>query len=195
MYQLIENSFLQIVRLYRVCCDRNSLYHYFNNIADQKASIKRIFQITSAIVSFCAFIFISVQGLLLRSDEDSIVLCFAYVIIAVNYMYLAYIAKTPIFRYLAPIFLMIAGLQSYFILFKGHDGTYLDLYLFIIATFMYTVFYLKNSFLFTRPITKSSFIVSIGNNVTDHSYGCRKRRIHACLHSLFSIWFYCPDYL
>ena len=77
-------------------------------------------------------------------------------------MYLAYIVKLPIFRYLAPIFLMVAGLQSYFILFKGHDGTYLDLYLFMMATFMYVGLYLKNSFLFTRLITKSSLIVSIG---------------------------------
>ena len=161
MYQLIENSFLQYIN-YIGFAFIGILYVIFQQYAHQKASIQRIFQITSAIVSFFAFIFISVQGLLLRSDEDSIVLCLAYVIISINYMYLAYIAKLPIFRYLAPIFLMIAGLQSYFILFKGHDGTYLELYLFIIATFMYTVFYLKNSFLFTRPITKSSFIVSIG---------------------------------
>ena len=161
MYQLIENSFLQYIN-YIGFAFIGILYVIFQQYAHQKASIQRIFQITSAIVSFFAFIFISVQGLLLRSDEDSIVLCLAYVIISINYMYLAYIAKLPIFRYLAPIFLMVAGLQSYFILFKGHDGTYLELYLFIIATFMYTVFYLKNSFLFTRPITKSSFIVSIG---------------------------------
>ena len=161
MYQLIENSFLQSIN-YIGFAAIGILYIIFQQYANQKASIQRIFQITSAIVSFCAFIFISVQGLLLRSDEDSIVLCFAYVIISINYMYLAYIVKRPIFRYLAPIFLMIAGLQSYFILFKGHDGNFLDLYLFIIATFMYTVFYLKNSFLYTRPITKSSFVVSIG---------------------------------
>ena len=118
MYQFIENSFLQSIN-YIGFAAIGILYILFQQVANQKASIQKIFQLTSAIVSFCAFIFISVQGLLLRSDEDSVVLCVAYVIIAVNYMYLAYIVKRPIFQYLAPIFLMVAGLQSYFILFKG----------------------------------------------------------------------------
>ena len=88
MYQLIENSFLQYIN-YIGFALIGMLYILFQQYAYQKASIKKIFQITSAIVSFCAFIFISVQGLLLRSDEDSIVLCLAYVIISINYMYLA----------------------------------------------------------------------------------------------------------
>ena len=41
---------------------------------------------------------------------------------------------------------MVAGFQSYFILFKGHDGNDVELYMFTMATIMYTVFYLKNSF-------------------------------------------------
>jgi hypothetical protein len=164
MYQLIENSFLQDIR-YIGFALIGILYLLVQKFADKEAAIKRVFQITSAIISFCAFLFISIQGLLLRSDEDSLVLFAAYLIIAVNYIYLSNISKPRIFRYLAPIFLMIAGLQSYFILFKKVEGNYVDLYLFAVAVLMFFVFYIKNSFTYFIPIKTSSFIISVATMV------------------------------
>lgn len=161
MYQLIENSFLQYID-YIGFAFIGLLYLLFQKYADKEAYIQRIFQLTSGIVSFFAFIMISIQGLLLRSDEDSIVLCLAYLIIAINYLYLSNIAKPQIFRYLAPFFLVVAGFQSYFVLFKDHHGNGVELYMFTIATIIYIVFYLKNHFKYFTSIKKSSFIVSTG---------------------------------
>ncbi|WP_071394977.1 SCO7613 C-terminal domain-containing membrane protein [Bacillus tuaregi] len=160
MYQLIENSFLQSIQ-YIGFALIGILYLLVEKFTDQEAGLKKIFQITSGIISFFAFIFISIQGLLLHSDEDSVVLFAAYLIIAINYIYLSNIAKAKIFRYLAPFFLITAGLQSYFIVFKGIEGSYVDLYLFAYAAIVFFVFYVKNSFTFLIPIKTSSFIVSL----------------------------------
>jgi len=160
MYQLIENSYLESIR-YIGFALIGILYLLVQKYADKENYCKRMFQITSAIISFCAFLFISIQGLLLRSDEDSVVLFAAYLIIAINYVYLSNMAKPQIFRFLAPFFLIIAGLQSYYILFKDVEGNYVDLYLFAIATVMFLVLYLKNSFTYFVSIRTSSFIISI----------------------------------
>jgi hypothetical protein len=164
MYQLIENSFLHSID-YIGFALIGLLYLLFQQYRDKEAYIQKIFQWTSGILSFCAFLFISVQGLLLRSDEDSIVLLFAYLIIAINYICLSNIVKQPIFRYLAPFFLMTAGLQSYFIVFKSSNGSYVELYMFAIATVMYIVLYFKNKFKYFTSIKSSSFVVSIGTMV------------------------------
>ncbi|WP_338453079.1 hypothetical protein R4Z09_15130 [Niallia oryzisoli] len=164
MYQLIENSFLQHINYIGVALI-GILYLMVQKYTNKENELKMIFQITSAIISFCAFVFISIQGLLLRSDEDSIVLFAAYIIIAFNYIYLSNITKTLIFRYFAPIFLISAGLQSYFILFKGVEESYVDLYLFSIAALMFFGFYVKNSITYLIPVKTSSFIVSIATMI------------------------------
>ncbi|WP_416828342.1 SCO7613 C-terminal domain-containing membrane protein [Ectobacillus polymachus] len=162
MYQLIQNSFLSSID-YIGFALIGILYLIFQQYANKEAYIQRVFQVTSGIISCFAFIFISIQGLLLRSDGDSIVLFFAYLIIAINYIWLSNIAKQQIFRYLAPIFLMAACFQSYFVLFKVQN--YGSLYMFTMATIMYVVFYLKNHFKYFTAIKTSSFIISIGTMV------------------------------
>ena len=159
MYQLIEHSFLHSIDFIGYAMI-GSFYLIFHQYAKSEGHLKKVFQITSAIISFCAFIFISLQGVLLRYEEDSIVLFLAYVIIAINYICLANLAKLSIFRYLAPIFLMVAGFQSYFLIFK-ETVEFLEIYVFTIATFMYVLLYLKNQFKYVTEIKNSSFIVSI----------------------------------
>ena len=170
MYQLIENSLLQSID-YIGFSLIGMLYLIFQQYANKEAYIQRIFQLTSGIVSFFAFTFISIQGLVLRSDEDSIVLFLAYMVIAINYIYLSNITKQQIFRYLAPFFLMAAGFQSYFVLFKGEHGNYVELYMFTIATILYVVCYLKNNFKYLTSIKTSSFMVSIGTMLLTILFG------------------------
>jgi len=160
MYQLIENSFLHHLN-YIGFALIGILYMMVEKYLNKEDSLKRTFQITSAIISFCAFLFISYQGLLLRSDEDSTVLFAAYITIAATYIYLSNISNQRIFRFLAPFFLMIAGLQSYFVLFKGVEENYVDIYLFTYAMIIFFIFYIKNSFTYLIPIKISSFIVSL----------------------------------
>ena len=164
MYQLIENSFLQSID-YIGYALIGSLYLIFQQYIKNETTIAKAFRITSAIISFCAFIFISLQGLLIRYDEDSFVLLVAYLILSVNYIYLSNISKPIVFRYLAPFFLIVAGFQSYFLLFQDIQNSFLEIYVFTIATIMYVVLYLINKFHYLSAIKNSSFIVSIGTMV------------------------------
>ena len=164
LYQLIENSFLQSFD-YIGYALIGSLYLIFQQYIKNETTIAKAFRITSGIISFCAFIFISLQGLMIRYDEDSFVLLVAYLIISVNYTYLSNISKPIIFRYLAPFFLVVAGFQSYFLLFQDIQKSFLEIYVFTIATIMFVVLYLINKFHYLLVIKNSSFIVSIGTMV------------------------------
>ncbi len=160
MYQLIDHSVLSYFD-YIGFALIGMLYLVFQKYAGEEHQLAKIFRITSGIISFCAFIFISIQGLLLRSDEDSFVLLAAYLIIAVNYLILANMAKITLFRYLAPIFFMVSVLQSYFVLLPGLEGKWLELYLFAFAAAMFAVLFIYNPFKYLTVIRKSSFVVSI----------------------------------
>jgi hypothetical protein len=161
MYQLIESSVLQYFD-YIGFALIGMLYLVFQKYAGKEHEMAKIFRFTSGLISFCAFIFISYQGLLQRSDEDSFVLLAAYLLIAANYIILANMAKAAIFRYLAPIFLMAACWQSYYVLLPGLDGKGLEIYLFVFATGMFAGFYILNDFKYFIVIKNSSFFVSIG---------------------------------
>ncbi|TFJ93181.1 hypothetical protein [Lentibacillus salicampi] len=98
-------------------------------IGDDHA-LKRIFRYTSAVVSACAFLYISLEGLVLRMHEPSFVLLLAYVLIAFNFTFLANQTKRLLFAYLSPVFLM--GALYEVALFGrewfGYDGLMLPLF-------------------------------------------------------------------
>ncbi|GAB4074647.1 hypothetical protein GCM10028778_21500 [Barrientosiimonas marina] len=76
-----------------------------------QAALDKLFKYTSAVVSGFAFIYISVQGLLIHMDDPSLTLILAYFLIAGNYIYLSNLTdiKRTIFYYLSSAFLL-AGL-------------------------------------------------------------------------------------
>ncbi|WP_079509117.1 hypothetical protein [Mesobacillus jeotgali] len=74
--------------------------------------LKKVFQVTSAIVSGLAFLFITAEGLLVRFQNPSFVLFTAYLIISVNFIYLSNTNKNFIFNYLSPIFLASAMFEA-----------------------------------------------------------------------------------
>ncbi|WHX38629.1 hypothetical protein QNH36_13045 [Mesobacillus sp. AQ2] len=71
-------------------------------------SLKKAFQMTSAVVSAFAFLFITAEGLMMHSQNPSLVLFVAYLLIAANFIYLANADRNMIFAYLSPIFLAAA---------------------------------------------------------------------------------------
>src|SRR5699024_10867836 len=70
--------------------------------------LTKIFRYTSAVVSILAFIYISVQGMMVRLDDPSIILFLAYSLIAVNFIYLSNLSniKKQFFYYLSSVFLL-----------------------------------------------------------------------------------------
>lgn len=130
--------------------------------------LKKAFQYTSAVVSGLAFLYISLEGMLLRMEEASFMLLFAYVIISLNVTYLTTVVNRRLFRYLSPVFLSAAlyeavllGQDSF-----GYESLHLPMFLagltiyLLIGCFVRITFFkqVKTS---TRDITSVVMVVSI----------------------------------
>ena len=102
--------------------------------------LKRAFQWTSAVVSGLAFLMITVEGMLLRSQHPSFTLFIAYLIIAANFIYLANVNNRVIFRYLSPIFLVSALLETVMQLDRWFDFETFILPIYFIGFTLFTVF-------------------------------------------------------
>lgn len=99
-------------------------------VLDREYHWGKIFRITSAAVSALAFIFISIEGILLKMNEPSFVLVLAYFIIAVQFTYLAHVMKNGLFVYLSPIFLATTLFELVLIIHK----------IFVISNIMLPIF-------------------------------------------------------
>jgi hypothetical protein len=103
-YQLIENSFLEIVGpiFYALVAVG---FLFVPQLLKDTFPLQKAFQYTSAVISGLAFIYISFEGMIFKFGEPSIVLLLAYFIIAGNFIYLANDKRTILFNYLSSIFL------------------------------------------------------------------------------------------
>lgn len=159
MYQLLEHSFLQPVNYIGF-----AMIGIIYLLLEEKVTdplLKKVFKWTSGIVSVLAFLLISFEGLVLRADHDSFVLLIAYLIISCNYIYLAFITKRKVFQFLAPIFLVATGFQSWNLLSSTFQFTFFEIYMFTVGVFLFYFVYVKNSNKYLQPIKDSSFYISI----------------------------------
>lgn len=101
--------------------------------------LEKAFRSTSAIVSILAFLYISVEGMLLRADEPSIILLLAYLMIAANFLYLANTESTRLFRYLSPVFLASALFEGVRILDQWLDFPIYTLPIFFIGYILFLI--------------------------------------------------------
>lgn len=101
-YQLIENSFLDyfgevVYALIGVG------FIFVPRLLDKRFSLNKAFQYTSAVISGLSFIYISLEGILLRAGNPSLVLMLAYFIIAANFIYLSLHTSRRLFPYLSAV--------------------------------------------------------------------------------------------
>ncbi|WP_047982833.1 hypothetical protein [Ornithinibacillus californiensis] len=109
-YQLVENSILVGAGEIAYAL-LGVLFLALPKLVKEAGTLQKVFQITSAVVSSLAFLYISFEGLILRMGEGSLVLLIAYIIIALNFAYLASLVKNELFNYLSPIFIISALYQ------------------------------------------------------------------------------------
>ncbi|MDQ6599211.1 hypothetical protein [Bacillus salipaludis] len=109
-YQVIEHSMLESVGpiLYALAAFG---FMFVPKAIKEEFSLDKVFQVTSAVVSGLAFIYISFEGILLRSGEPSLVLLIAYIIIAANFTYLSHHTPRAIFPYFSSFFLTVAIME------------------------------------------------------------------------------------
>ncbi|UOQ49845.1 hypothetical protein MUN88_07160 [Gracilibacillus caseinilyticus] len=136
VYQLTEQTWLENIDLFLYALIGTS-YLGFATLVKQDAILAKIFHYTSGFVSFCAFLFISFQGVVIRQEQDSWVLLLAYLIITGTYLYLAEITNRQVFRWLAPVFLFISGMQLWEVVFEPYIPISIQSFMFLFAVLSY----------------------------------------------------------
>ncbi|WP_372442889.1 SCO7613 C-terminal domain-containing membrane protein [Pseudogracilibacillus auburnensis] len=123
---------------------------------EDKHSLAKTFNYTSAFISGCAFLFMTIQGFFIRADQPSIVLFIAYVLIALNFIYLSNKTKKAFIHYLGPIFLSMALFEAIRIgqTIFGYDSLVLPM--FFAAFVLYVLFGCLIKVPFFQPIKSSS---------------------------------------
>ena len=122
--------------------------------------LKKAFQYTSAVVSGLAFLYISLEGMLLRMEEASLVLMLAYIMIALNFTYLTTVINRNLFRYLSPVFFIVALYEGVLLAQNviGYQSVYLPEFL--------TVFFL---YIFIGCLINLNFFKQIKSSTRDVS--------------------------
>ncbi|MDZ5472802.1 hypothetical protein SM124_13800 [Bacillus sp. 31A1R] len=80
-------------------------------VLDEQYPWEKVFNWTSAVISFFAFLYITFEGLLLKMGEPSFVLLLGYLVITANFLYLTNVFNRKLFAYLTPTFLSAALLE------------------------------------------------------------------------------------
>ncbi|WP_106495729.1 hypothetical protein [Lentibacillus sp. Marseille-P4043] len=154
-YQLIEFSALQEVGAIVYALLGFVFLAIPRFIADDR-SLKIAFRYTSAVVSACAFLYISFEGIMMRMNDPSFVMLLAYVMIALNFTVLSNMTKQRLFAYLSPVFMLSALYEV--VLFGqewfGYEA--LSLPLFVMGLILYIVFGCLLNVSFFQTIKESS---------------------------------------
>ncbi|MBT2680886.1 hypothetical protein J7E38_17995 [Bacillus sp. ISL-35] len=137
VYQILENWHITEVSAIGYAL-LGFVFLFVPRLFGDQFALKKAFQITSAVVSGLAFVFITAEGLMLHSENPSLVLFTAYLLIAANFIYLANTNRNIIFEYLSPLFLasalfeMVLQLQNWL----GFENLTLPLYFIGLVLFM-----------------------------------------------------------
>lgn len=138
-YQLIEHSFLDYFGEIIYSLIGIGIL-FVPKALDQKFTLNKAFQYTSAVISSLAFIYISLEGILLRAGNPSIVLLLAYFIIAGNFIYLSYQSSRRLFPYLSAVFTGTGIYETIALLSQPFDMVNLPLQLSITGFVLFSVF-------------------------------------------------------
>ncbi len=110
-YQLIEHSVLDVFGpvLYVLIAIG---FLILPRLLDGQAQWKKIFTLTSAIVSGIVFLSISMEAIIINMGEPSWALLLAYLLLAGQFVYLANEVKNRLFAYLGPVFLLVTFFEA-----------------------------------------------------------------------------------
>lgn len=117
--------------------------------------LRKAFQYTSAIISSCAFIYISADKILLSYQDISPLTLLSYLIIAINFMILSHITRHKLFTYLAPIFLFVSAYTLWMLVERYTGFSYADGGLALTTFILFYFLYYNNSYKYLQSIKNS----------------------------------------
>ncbi|GAB2554615.1 hypothetical protein [Gracilibacillus alcaliphilus] len=159
VFQLTESSWLQSIDIF-VYALLGAGYILFAYLMRKDSFVEKVFHYTAGIITFFAFIYISFQGLVIRGGSDSWTLLFAYLVVAGTYLYLSHITNRQVFRWLAPIFLFVFGLQLWNTVVEPYFVITWEFFLFVYAGILFVVVGVRKKWAFTQPIQTSTYYLS-----------------------------------
>ncbi|WP_226035542.1 hypothetical protein [Aquibacillus saliphilus] len=170
VYQLVDHTRLENIDfvIYSLV---GLVYICFAYVVRNNNYLKRMFRFTSGLISFFAFIYVSYQGILLKADEPSLLLLASYVLIALNYAFLAYLTYYNLFKYLASFFIIVTGYQLWESTNHWFKIDNPDMFMFIYGVVLFLVVGVFNNNKYLHPIKKSSYYLSIILMVVSIVYG------------------------
>jgi hypothetical protein len=152
LFQLIQNSILMDYNLLLIVTVPLVLI-IVGKFSDER--LHSYYQLANGAISILAFLYITVNGVLLSAGEGSIWLLLGYLVLSCNFIYLSYHTAFSFFKYLAPFYLICTFMESYHLM-----GTYYidywGLAIGISAAISYTIGQLL------KPLQRSSLIVGGG---------------------------------
>lgn len=152
LYQLIQNSLLIEYRLFLIVLIP-IIFVVVANFSD--AGLKKYYQLANGAISILAFLYITVEGVLLSVGEGSVWLLFGYLVLAGNFIFLSYNSTFFFFKYLAPFYLFCAFMEVYHMMGDRFED-YLTLAIGISSALSYSIGqYLK-------PLSRTSLFVGGG---------------------------------
>ncbi|MEH7075328.1 hypothetical protein [Neobacillus drentensis] len=137
-YQLIEHSFLDYFGEIVYALIGFGII-FVPKVLDDKFTLNKAFQYTSAVISGFAFIYISLEGIFLRAGKPSLVLMAAYFIIAANFIYLSHNGSRRLFPYLSAVFAASGIYETIAILSTPLDSIHFALQLSITGFILFSV--------------------------------------------------------
>lgn len=160
LYQIVENTPLLLVEpviFALVGC----LFAGVEALTRRRSALNKIFIYTSGFISLLTFLYINVKSLLILKDQPSWSILLSFLILALNYFYLAYRSPMPAFAWLAPLFLVAAGEQLYELI-RLSAGNYLHAaHTFAVAAALFVGLYFFNTWQYTRKARASSGILAL----------------------------------
>lgn len=112
VFQLVEHSFLDSLNVL-IYAMIGFVFLLLPKALDDDYPWKRIFTLTSGVISGLAFLLITFDAILIKLGDPTIVLLLAYFVIAGNFLYLSHTTKKGLFRYLTAIFISVALFEGY----------------------------------------------------------------------------------
>lgn len=159
LYQLASNTplkFIEEIIIASIALVFLGLQYYQKN----NENLKKIFQWTCAIISFLAFIYISVESLFFSFHNNHIIMFISYIILTINFIYLTNITHQKLFSYLANIFAVVSIFQL-FLSIPALSDDYFELFHFVLISGLFYVFYFKQQpFKWLANLKQSSLVVN-----------------------------------
>lgn len=160
VYQLVEYSFLEEFGPIAFAF-LGFLFLAVPKLISSQYRLDTVFRWTSAAVSVLSFLYISLEGMLLRMDQPSLVLLIAYFVIAANFVYLANLQSNRLFTYLSPIFIATGLFEGVRMIDEKVHFESFALPIFLVGFILYLGIGVFNRIKSLRVITNSSKDVGV----------------------------------